>query len=46
MNKNYQFDTLQIHAGQKPDPVTKATGVSLCLSNAFTFDDADQIYLH
>ena len=42
MNKNYQFDTLQIHAGQKPDPVTKATGVSLCLSNAFTFDDADQ----
>ena len=42
MNKNYQFDTLQIHAGQKPDPVTKATGVPLCLSNAFTFDDADQ----
>ncbi|WP_028043820.1 O-acetylhomoserine aminocarboxypropyltransferase/cysteine synthase family protein [Candidatus Stoquefichus massiliensis] len=42
MNKNYQFETLQIHAGQKPDPVTKATGVPLYLSNAFTFDDADQ----
>lgn len=42
MNKKYQFETLQIHAGQKPDPVTKATGVPLCLSNAFTFDDADQ----
>lgn len=38
----YQFETLQIHAGQKPDPVTKATGVPLYLSNAFTFDDADQ----
>lgn len=42
MSKNYQFETLQIHAGQKPDPVTKATGVPLYLSNAFTFDDADQ----
>ncbi len=42
MNKNYQFETLQIHAGQKPDPVTKATGVPLYLSNAFTFDNADQ----
>ncbi|MEG0365945.1 MAG: O-acetylhomoserine aminocarboxypropyltransferase/cysteine synthase family protein [Coprobacillus sp.] len=42
MNKSYKFETLQIHAGQKPDPVTKATGVPLYLSNAFTFDDADQ----
>ena len=41
-SKNFGFETLQIHAGQKPDPVTKATGVPLCLSNAFTFDDADQ----
>ena len=42
MSKQYQFETLQIHAGQKPDPVTKATGVPIYLSNAFTFDDADQ----
>ena len=42
MSKQYQFETLQIHAGQKPDPITKATGVPLYLSNAFTFDDADQ----
>lgn len=42
MSKKYQFETLQIHAGQKPDPVTKATGVPLYLSNAFTFDSADQ----
>lgn len=41
-NKDYGFDTLQIHAGQKTDPVTKATGMPLYLSNAFTFDDADQ----
>ena len=40
--KDYGFDTLQIHAGQKTDPVTKATGMPLYLSNAFTFDDADQ----
>ena len=42
MSKQYQFETLQIHAGQKPDPVTKATGVPIYLSNAFTFDDANQ----
>jgi len=42
MSTQYKFETLQIHAGQKPDPVTKATGVPLYLSNAFTFDDADQ----
>lgn len=40
--KDYQFETLQIHAGQKPDPTTKATGVPIYLSNAFTFDDANQ----
>lgn len=39
---NYKFETLQIHAGQTPDPVTKATGVPLYLSNAFTFDSAQQ----
>ncbi|WRK54312.1 hypothetical protein SD457_04885 [Coprobacillaceae bacterium CR2/5/TPMF4] len=41
-NKEYGFETLQIHAGQQPDPVTKATGLPLYLSNAFTFEDADQ----
>lgn len=40
--KDYGFDTLQIHAGQSIDPTTKATGIPLYLSNAFTFDDADQ----
>ncbi len=39
---DYKFETLQIHAGQSPDPVTKATGVPIYMSNAFTFDSADQ----
>lgn len=39
---NYKFETLQIHAGQTPDPTTKATGVPIYMSNAFTFDSADQ----
>ncbi|MFV0395585.1 MAG: O-acetylhomoserine aminocarboxypropyltransferase/cysteine synthase family protein [Coprobacillaceae bacterium] len=41
-NKKYGFETLQIHAGQSIDPTTKATGVPLYLSNAFSFDDAEQ----
>ena len=41
-SKNFGFETLQIHAGQKPDATTKATGLPLYLSNAFTFDDANQ----
>ena len=40
--KNYKFDTLTIHAGQKVDPTTKAIGVPISLTNAYTFDDADQ----
>ena len=40
--KNYKFDTLQIHAGQQIDPITKATNTPLYLSNAFSFEDADQ----
>lgn len=40
--KDYGFDTLQIHAGSKIDPATKATGMPIYLSNAFTFEDADQ----
>lgn len=42
MKEKLGFETLQIHAGQQIDPVTKATGLPLHLSNAFTFDDADQ----
>lgn len=41
-SKNFGFETLQIHAGQNPDATTKATGLPLYLSNAFTFDNADQ----
>ena len=40
--EKYKFETLQIHAGQHIDPATNATGLPLYLSNAFTFEDADQ----
>ena len=42
MSNGYKFETLQVHAGQHIDPTTKATGIPICLSNAFTFDDANQ----
>ena len=42
MSNEYKFETLQVHAGQHIDPTTKATGIPICLSNAFTFDDANQ----
>ena len=40
--KNYKFDTLTINENQKVDPTTKAIGVPISLTNAYTFDDADQ----
>lgn len=40
--KNYKFETLQIHAGQEPDPTTKATGVPIYLSNAYAFESVEQ----
>ncbi len=37
----YRFETLQIHAGQAPDPTTKARAVPIYQTTAYTFDDAD-----
>ncbi|KAK9248718.1 Cys/Met metabolism PLP-dependent enzyme-domain-containing protein [Lipomyces tetrasporus] len=34
------FDTLQIHAGQKPDPVTNARAVPIYASTSFVFNDS------
>ena len=41
-SKNFVFETSQIPAGQKTDATNTATGLPLYLSNAFTFDDANQ----
>ncbi len=37
----YGFDTLQIHAGARPDPATGARQVPIYQSTAFVFRDAD-----
>ncbi len=38
---SYGFDTLQIHAGARPDPATGARQVPIYQSTAFVFRDAD-----
>ncbi len=43
MNKQqkYRFETLQLHAGQKPDRETRARAVPIYQSTSFLFDNAD-----
>jgi O-acetylhomoserine (thiol)-lyase len=36
----YRFDTLAIHAGQRPDPETGARAMPIYASTSFVFDDA------
>ncbi len=38
---NYGFDTLQIHAGSRPDPATGARQTPIYQSTAFVFRDAE-----
>ena len=40
-DKNYGFDTLQIHAGAAPDPATGARQVPIYQTTAYVFRDAD-----
>ncbi len=37
--KNYQYETLQIHAGQQPDPVTGSRAVPLYQTTSYNFRD-------
>ena len=39
--KFMKFDTLSLHAGQRPDPATSARAVPIYQTVAYTFDDAD-----
>jgi len=39
--KEYKFDTLQVHAGQAPDPATKSRAVPIYQPTSYTFDDTD-----
>jgi O-acetylhomoserine/O-acetylserine sulfhydrylase len=38
---HYRFETLQLHAGQQPDPATHARAVPIYQTTSFTFDNAD-----
>src|SRR6056297_3391230 len=40
-NKNYKFETLQLHAGQEPDPTTGARAVPIYQTTSYNFDDSD-----
>src|SRR5256886_10130367 len=39
--KKFGFDTLAVHAGQRPDPVTGARAVPIYQTGAYVFEDAD-----
>ncbi len=36
----YRFETLQVHAGQKPDPTTKSRAVPIYQTTSYVFDSA------
>ena len=36
----YRFETLQVHAGQRPDPVTKSRAVPIYQTTSYVFDSA------
>ncbi|MCF8215932.1 MAG: O-acetylhomoserine aminocarboxypropyltransferase/cysteine synthase [Chlorobium sp.] len=36
----YRFETLQVHAGQQPDPVTHSRAVPIYQTTSYTFDSA------
>lgn len=38
---NLRFETLQVHAGQVPDPVTKSRAVPLYQTTSYVFDSAE-----
>lgn len=39
--RKYRFETLQLHAGQKPDPVTNARAVPIYQTTSYTFKNAE-----
>ena len=41
MSENYRIETLQIHAGQKPDPTTNARAVPIYQTTSYVFDSAE-----
>src|SRR6188474_1872108 len=39
--KNLRFETLQVHAGQVPDPVTKSRAVPIYMTTSYVFDSPE-----
>jgi len=40
-DKTYRYETLQLHAGQEPDPTTKSRAVPIYQTSSYVFDNAD-----
>lgn len=40
--KNFRFETLQVHAGQQPDPVTGSRALPIYQTTSYVFDSAEQ----
>ncbi len=40
-NKNLKFETLQVHAGQEPDPTTHSRALPIYQTSAYLFKDAE-----
>jgi len=38
---SYKYETLQLHAGQEPDPATNARAVPIYQTTSFNFDDSE-----
>ena len=38
--RHYRFETLQLHAGQLPDPTTKSRAVPIYQTTSYNFNDA------
>jgi len=41
MSKNLHFDTLQVHAGQEPDPTTNSRAVPIYQTTSYVFNSAE-----
>src|SRR5690554_5524892 len=39
-DRNYRFETLQLHAGQEPDPTTGSRAVPIYQTTSYNFNDA------
>lgn len=39
--KQYKYETLQLHAGQEPDPATNSRAVPIYQTTSYQFDDTD-----